>query len=163
MLGLTHMPPKIAAFLSTAVGFVILGVAALLYAQRLLEMPLKEFAPIGLSACASIGGLAGLCFGFARTCSTPEERSVPLYAGEKFFHAVLLIIQTLFLRFAEEGVLSIGWVSSTKWIGTMIRGIAAFIMLGVFFYGVYFAIYGFQELNAFLWLRYKRRLESRNK
>jgi hypothetical protein len=158
------MPHKIAAFLSTAVGFIIIGAAALLYAQQLMIMPVKEFAPIGLSACASIGGLAGLCFGFARSCTTPEERDVPLYAGEKFFHSVLLIIQTLFLKFAEDGLLAVGCVSSSKWISGAVRGTATVIMFVVLMYGVYFAIYGFEALNDFLWKRYKKRwLDIRKK
>jgi len=158
------MPPKIAAFLSTVVGFIILGVAALLYAQKLCYLPAKEFAPIGLSACASIAGLAGLCFGFARSCTTPEDCNVPLYAGEKFLHAVLLIIQTLFLKFAEDGLLAENWVSSSKWISGTVRTSTAIMMLGVFIYAVYFAIYGFEALNDFLWKRYKnRRLDVQKK
>jgi energy-converting hydrogenase Eha subunit C len=148
---------KFQSLFSRTIGQIVLGVAGVMYANQLWASPLDKVVAIGLLAFGAIAVLSALCFTMAPCLTTEEERYPTLYAGEKFFHSSLLLIQTIFLKYAGESLLNVQFVANVSWLHRSIGitiNIAASLTGAV---ATWFSIYGFQSLNEFFWQRYERR------
>ena len=86
----------------------------------------------------------------------------PLYAGEKFLHSCLLIIQSIFFKYASEHIIAFNYLNNISWLLNITKLITYLLLLTVVSYAVYFSLYGFEAINNFLWLRYEKRLKMRN-
>jgi hypothetical protein len=130
------MPPDLAALISKHVALFISGCAALFYVVSLLRSPLGDFAPVGLSAFAIIAGLAGVCYTLVQVIDSQKEKVTPLYAAEKFLHSSILLLQTLFLKYAEASVLE--FLAAIPWLQRTVELVFYLLFLATGLYGLYF-------------------------
>jgi hypothetical protein len=93
------IPPTLLPLLSKTLGNLIILLAGLFYVGELVKKPFEQTTGTILTAFGIIAGFSALCY-TAIPSYRRDQRGTPLYAGEKFLHSSLLIIQTLFLRFA---------------------------------------------------------------
>src|SRR5450631_973447 len=92
----------------TAIGTPIIFVTLIIYVQRAITQPSATVYPLVVTAFGMTAALSGICF---RMASSLLEDSTPRYAGEKFLHSAILLIQSLFLIYAKDAVISLGWMS----------------------------------------------------
>lgn len=151
------MFPRFASFLSSTIGYIIIGSAALMYMSQFIRQPVNEVFTIGLSAFALIAALSGLCYAFAPCLPNDEAKKAPLYAGEKFFHSCLLLLQTIFLKYVTDGLLSVKWVQSMPYINYSVSIVADFLLVVIGSLATYFCLFGFEAINDFFWKRYEVR------
>ena len=83
------------------------------------------------------------------------------YAGEKFLHASLLLIQTLFLIYARDALTDL--IKTNAFIVNAIKIVAAGILTLIAGTGGVCWSWGFSTLNEVLWDNWKRRIEEMNK
>jgi hypothetical protein len=146
------MPSRIAAFVSRVLVYIISMVAGFHYVTDLLRQPVERFASIGISAFAILAGLAAVCYSMIPTLHPDKDRGQPQYAGEKFLHSSILILQTLFLKYAEGGVFN--FIKSASWLQSLeflVNPIFYSLYFATGIYAFYFFVFGFDELNSFLW------------
>jgi hypothetical protein len=137
-------------FLSRSVGTVIVLMAGLTYIKEIVQRPLDQIAGVLLTAFGVIAALSALCFS-AAPCYSDQSKGETLYAGEKFLHSCVAIIQLLFLKYAVSRIPEWEFIKGLEWIDTLAR-----IVLGIFGLGaMYFAWLGLMYLNIFLWKRYE--------
>jgi hypothetical protein len=93
--------PKLYALASGWVATPLLYICTLVYLQNAIFQPAASTFPIGLSAFGVTAALSGICFSMARACENPGTAK---YAGEKFLHSAILLIQGLFLIYLRDAV-----------------------------------------------------------
>jgi hypothetical protein len=108
------MPPDLAALISKHVALFISGCAALFYVVSLLRSPLGDFRSGWTQRICHYRGLAGVCYTLVQVIDSQKEKVTPLYAAEKFLHSSILLLQTLFLKYAEASVLE--FLAATPWL-----------------------------------------------
>ena len=152
---------KFYSFTSKAIGYIIISASGLVYIQKLIIAPIEMVTPIALTAIATIAALSALCFSFVQSISDEHDKNSGLYAGEKFLHSTLLIILTLFLKYASDQALSFASIYSITWLKIIISIISGLLLIGIGGYAVTMAALGFHDLNKTLWSRYEK-LAKRN-
>jgi len=156
------MPPKWASSISKSVGYFVIMISGIFYIQRVVSEPLEKVTAIALSAIGIVGVLSAICYQAVPCFDNDHNREEVLYAGEKFLHSALLIIQTLFLKFALDQIVSFEFVKNTAWLKILSSGSFSFLIVGIGSFALYFACYGFDALNTFLWKQYELRMEKIN-
>ena len=151
------MTPKIFRILSAIIGYMITGIASLMYVNQIVNEPSDKVATLALSAFAVIAVLSGLCFALMPCLDRFEDRRVTLYAGEKFFHSSLLIIQTIFLKFAAGVLVSTEWLKNHAWLHFSVSMVSGILITAIAVLATYFFLFGFEALNDHLWERYEGR------
>jgi hypothetical protein len=145
--------PIITRLLSKYLCNFIVFIAGISYVGKLMKQPLDQITGVILTAFGAIAGLSALCY-TAIPFYKREGKESPLYAGEKFLHSCILIIQTLFLKFAVNGLLSSDALKNSEWL-KYIQGSVEFILAMFGLAAMALAFVGFNDLNNFLWKRYE--------
>ena len=148
---------KFQSLFSRTIGQIVLGAAGVMYANQLWVSPLDKVVTVGLSAFGAIAVLSALCFTMAPCLTTEEERRPTLYAGEKFFHSSLLLIQTIFLKFAGESLTNLQLIMDVHWLHSSLTAITSIASSLTGAVATWFSVYGFESLNDFFWQRYEKR------
>lgn len=154
------MPPQWASLVSKSIGYFIIGISGIFYIQRIVSEPLDRVTTIAMSAIGIIGVLSATCYQAVPCFNNDDNREEVLYAAEKFLHSALLIIQTLFLKFALDQILSIEFVGNTTWLKKISFASFSFLIFGIGSFALFFACYGFDSLNRFLWKQYELRMKK---
>jgi hypothetical protein len=158
------MFPRFASFVSSTVGYIIIAAAALMYMNQFIQSSINEVFTVGLSAFALVAALSGLCYALAPCLTIDEEKKTPLYAGEKFFHSCLLLLQTIFLKYVSISVLEIKWIQEHSSINYSVSIVFNILLVLISLIATYFCLFGFEAINDFLWKRYEVRWrEARQK
>ena len=80
------------------------------------------------------------------------------YAGEKFLHSSLLLIQTLMIAYVKQSLIASGWWNSHRTLSSVTVMILG-IVLALVSVGAAMAWYfGFEAVNGELWSNWDRRL-----
>jgi len=151
---------KLYSFISKYVGYAIISMSGLYYVQRILSESAEKVTSLALTAIAIIAALSALCFSYVPCISDEVDRNSGLYAGEKFLHSTLLVIQTLFLKYVAEQALSYDSIIAIFWLKITISIIAGTLLIGIGGFAVTMAALGFHDLNKTLWSHYKKIAEQ---
>jgi hypothetical protein len=90
---------------------------------------------------------------------TNKEEPTIRYAGEKFLHSSLLLIQTLIVIYAKEFLISLSFISTNNAINNIIEVIFGIILSFISSMAALTWFWGFDELNNDLWKKWKKRIE----
>ena len=143
---------------SRTLGYFVIFVTALIYVQNLWQLPLKSIANESFSGLGIIVGLSALSFTMYPCLSQDKDKKALLYAGEKFFHSSLLLVQAIMLKYASEAVKE----------STLLHSLTRLTLIGSFsislisvlcaVWATYLFLYGYNELNSLFWERYVQRI-----
>jgi len=156
------MPLKWASRLSQSIGYIIIFFAGQTYVLGLLLEPLPRITSIALSSLGAIVALAALCFAAVPCLPSENDKKAPMYAGEKFFHSTLLIIQTLFLKYGADTFLTYAWINSIQGLVVVLTILTYILIFGIGLFAVLNTAWGFDSLNRFFWQRYDERVHDQN-
>jgi hypothetical protein len=152
--------PWLYAKASTAVATPLLGVVTVVYTQQAISQRPADSYPFGMAAFGVSIAFAGVCY---TVPSSDGGLSTTRYAGEKFLHASLLLLQSLMLIFAKNAAITHSpqwvqpWVGTAKCLG-VVAGVVASLVAAAAAWCWY---WGFEELNSELWRNWERRIRSR--
>lgn len=133
----------------------------LLYVQDAIQLPATEIYTVGMSAFGITAGLSGVCFAMA---SVPRvTTSASEYAGEKFLHSAILLIQTLLTVSIRDALMHLQFIQDYSILTLSVKGIFAAILTFVAITAVQAWHFGFSELNGDLWKRWEHRVRELNK
>jgi hypothetical protein len=138
----------------------LLGLATMFYAQRAIIGPALEIYSTGMAAFGVTAGLSAVCFQMATTSAGSSSPSV--YAGEKFLHSSLLLLQTLLVVYVREAVLVSQFATSHPSLSWQVRGLAAAVLSLLAAAAAWTWYHGFSELNSALWRNWERRIRDLN-
>jgi hypothetical protein len=155
------MPHRIASIIRKQTGYLILGMTGTFYAIQLINESSSKVLTLGLSAFGILGILSAICFTLVPCLDKDDEKEYPLFAGEKFLHSCLFIIQSIFVKYASEQIIALQFLKNIPLLLIAINLIINTILIIVISYATYFSFFGFEALNEFLWNRCEKRLEER--
>ncbi len=138
----------------------LVGFSTIFYAMGAIRHPASEVYPVGLAALGVTAALSGICFTMA---PTNGQYSTERYAGEKFLHSSLLLIQSLLVVYIRDAVLASAWMQAHTTIAGNIAGLAAAAFSFVAAAAAWTWHHGFTDLNAVLWKNWERRISELNK
>jgi hypothetical protein len=152
---------KIASVISKEIGIAVLVVVAIIYDIQLATELTEKLVPFALSGVAFMAVLAGLCFSMAQFEENGQHKKQIAIAGEKLFHACILYVEAIFIRYALDRLILMPMLrNSPNSIGVVVDvSVVLVVLLSI--YGTYFFLYGFRMLNNIFWLRYEKRNEQK--
>ena len=130
---------------SVWIAIPLLGLATMFYAQRAIIGPALEIYSTGMAAFGVTAGLSAVCFQMATTSAGSSSPSV--YAGEKFLHSSLLLLQTLLVVYVREAVLVSQFATAHPSLSWQVRGLAAAVLSLLAAAVAWTWYHGFSELN----------------
>ncbi|OPY07481.1 MAG: hypothetical protein A4E66_02037 [Syntrophus sp. PtaB.Bin001] len=142
--------------MSKGFGYASMTVGGVTVALSISVKSVDQYLTVALSYLAIIAGLSGISFSASQGCEVPKEKKMLRYGGERFFHAVLLIVQAIFLRLmleSEEPFMRAHF-PSILWLG---RGFITICCTVLSLYALYQILRGFKSVNGYLWERVKIR------
>src|SRR6266540_4097742 len=110
--------PIVLGNISRGIAVPVLAAATIQYALALYHKPAVEVYPLALSAFGLTAALGSVCLSATGPIGSETTPHVLRYAGEKWLHAALLLLQVLILVFARDAM--IGWAGQHKWLKTAI-------------------------------------------
>lgn len=119
-----------------------------------------DTTPITNTAFAMVASLAALSFSACRAVTEPADHQDRLrYAGERFFHAAILLLFASLLKYAAFRLWS-GGQAATPIGYVIVIDVAGFLAAYSFGTALYASHAGLMELNNVLWLRYERQAQG---
>ena len=149
--------PYLNAHVSRYIATPLIAITAFTLTVSTFGLPAKEVYPMVFSVFGISAALSGICFTLA---VSPTNESSIKYAGEKFLHSSLLLIQSIAIVFVKSEILSSSFIKSSE-IRIEITSIV-FVILFTYVSSVawWSFYYGFKALNDDLWPKYKKRIEG---
>lgn len=147
------------AFISNAIGYFLIGVTGIIYANNLIIKETEEIFTVGLSALFIFSALSALCFSFFSVLKKDDEKNDMIYCGEKFLHSSLLIIQTILIKYAYNSLLNSSYIKNSWLLLLLIKIFFISVVTVCCLMGVFFALNGFQSLNDLLWRRVLQKIK----
>ena len=155
--------PTLWAKASTLVATPLIIVVALLYMGKIVGKPASEIYGFGLSAVGIAAALAAICLSAGLPVGTTTTLPVLRYAGEKYLHSCLLLIQVLFLAFARDSVLTWEWVARYDSLKRAVEALANTAGVFVAATAAWCWYWAFADLNKELWANWRHRIEEINR
>lgn len=154
------MKPEFPAFqsrVSTILAIPIIGITVSFFNYFATFKPSENVYTLAITFFGTTAALSGLCFAMSPTkTGEPAIR----YAGEKFLHSSVLLLQTIIVLFAKNSLLGLAFIEKNKILKVVIISLFTFIVLTISTYAAVTWFHGFQSLNKELWERYRARIES---
>lgn len=151
--------PVLYAKASTVIAAPILFITTVVYIQRAINQPAAEIFPLTMTAFGVTAALSGICFTMAPLTT---NESTARYAGEKFLHSSLLLIQSLIIIYAKDAIINLPFIIdhglAKKIVAVIFSSIVSLVSstAGLTWY------WGFSELNRELWRNWERRIANIN-
>jgi hypothetical protein len=135
----------------------LIGLVTIFYVARAINQRATDVYGFAMAAFGVTAALSAICL----TLSERVDGSSRIrYAGEKFLHSSLLLIQTAMIIYLKDAVTASHWLSSHPWISNSARTLIV-TLLGLLSSGAAVAwYYGFDALNSQLWQNWERRHEN---
>jgi hypothetical protein len=149
--------PALYAKASMTVATPLIGLVTIFYVTSAINEPAADVYRMALAAFGVTAALSGICL----TVSEPiDGLSNIRYAGEKFLHSSLLLIQTAIVIYLKNAVSASDWLSKHPWISSSARALTLGL-LGLLSAAAAVAWYfGFAAVNSQLWQNWERRIEN---
>lgn len=153
--------PKLFALVSVWIATPLLFICTTVSIQHAINQPATDSLPIGLSAFGITAALSGVSFSMARASENPVTAN---YAGEKFLHSAILLIQSLVVLYIRDTVVEIDWIKTWPWPNLVItvKLVAHGILFLVTAAASWTWYHGYSELNDVLWKNWEQRILNIN-
>ena len=151
--------PILFARTSTLVATPLITYFALSYVAQAVQEPAVKMFPLGLSIFGITAALSSMSFSMARA---GDNEAIAKYAGEKFLHSAILLIQCLLVLYIRDTVVEIELFKNWSYLLTTIKGATTAIVGLLAAVAAVAWFHGYEELNQVLWEKWRRRREHIN-
>ena len=149
--------PMLNAKVSMYVATPLIACTGIFIVSNAFSIPATEFYPMVFSAFGVTIALSGICFALA---ALPLKKSKVKYAGEKFLHSSLLLMQLIAIIYIKSSLLKTSFVKTNNSLKLIIVAClsAVFILVATVAFWIFY--HGFDALNDELWHNYRKRIEK---
>ncbi len=151
--------PELYAKASMLVATPLIGLVAIFYVASAISQPASEVYGIGMAAFGVTAGLSAICFNVHETV---HGASKFWYAGEKFLHSSMLLVQTMMLVYLDDFLVGSTWLSNHLWLGTLLRMLPRLLLSFISGAAAITWYLGFDVLDSLLWQNWRKRVEDIN-
>ena len=151
--------PILFAKASTVIATPLLGLVTINYALHLINQRGSEVYPVSVAAFGVTAALSGLCFAVAAVQNSLKNAR---YAGEKFLHSSLLLIQTVMIAYLKESMSNSAWWMSHATLVAVVNSVFSILLTLLAAAAAWAWYFGFAALNDELWGNWERRIAEIN-
>lgn len=148
--------PILFAKASTIIAAPLVLITLSFYVTHAIILPASEVFPMAIAVFGITAALSGVCF--TMSPSKNDEYNIR-YAGEKFLHSSLLLMQSLILIYSKESLISLSYISSTNTIKTIIIAVFSALLGLISSMAAITWFHGFDALNNELWKKWEKRID----
>jgi hypothetical protein len=149
--------PSFYAAASMWVATPLIALFASFYVTSAYTKPGSAVYPLGMAILGITLALAGVCFTVPE--STDGSRGL-YYAGEKFLHSALLLIQSVMLVYIKEEISGSGWWKQHAGLTVAVFGAIAGLFALTSGGAAVCWYWAFDAANRQMWANWKRKIES---
>jgi hypothetical protein len=136
---------------------LIIYLIALYYTYILIADFTKDTTLITNTAFGICASLAALSFSCSRSLmDSKEDKDRFSYAGERFFHAAVLLISTSLVRYLVLSVLDSNFFQEKSFQLAIIKSFAGVYIVTIFFWAVTSSVGALIVINKLLWKRFNK-------
>lgn len=154
--------PKLFAVASEVIATPLLFIFALVSVQHAIDQPASSSLATGLSTFGVTAALSGVSFSMARTSTDSSTAYFAGYAGEKFLHSAILLIQCLVVLYIRDTIVEIDWVKGWPSLITTAKAVAHVLLFMLTAAGLWTWHHGYSKLNEILWRNWEQRIHNIN-
>ena len=151
--------PALYGYASKWIATPLLGFFTLQYLLHAISAPSSEVYSIGMSAFGVTAALSGICFTMVPFYSYADTAK---YAGEKFLHASILLIQTLFIIYLRDELVDPDWSKSLPEVARVLRAVLVGVLTLITTAAGWAWYHGYEEINTSLWKSWEDRINAIN-
>lgn len=140
----------------------LIAFCTIIYAQDAVNQPASRMFPIGLAIFGMTAALSGVSFSMARAYDNVASVDTAKYAGEKFLHSAILLVQGLLLLYIRDTAVENEWVKIGPHLVSAIKVVTNSLASLVTAGASWAWFHGYAELNKILWENWRRRIENIN-
>lgn len=148
--------PAWAAKASMYVAVPLVGLVAINYVTTAIGTADNSVFALGATAFGVTAALAGICF---TVPAARQDTSAMRFAGEKFLHAAVLLIQLLMLTYLVKVMAGLGWLGSHSFLRIPATGLLYLLLGTISAMACFTWLQGLDELNTQLWTNWRQRME----
>jgi hypothetical protein len=152
--------PILFAKASTVIAIPIILITLSFYITHAINLPANEVFPLAITAFGITAALSGVCFTMA---PIKTDESAIRYAGEKFLHSSLLLIQSVIVIYAKDSLVSLDIMTKHGTIKIIIVIVFSFVISLVSLMAAITWYHGFDSLNSDLWKKWEKSIENMRK
>lgn len=149
--------PYLNAIASKYIATPLIALTTIFLITSAFRLPAQEVYPMVFSAFGITVALSGICFTVA---TSPSDEYNIKYAGEKFLHSSLLLIQLITILYVKSEIIKLSFIKTNPialGISSSVISILFTFVSAVASWSFYF---GFEVLNDDMWGKYKKRIEK---
>lgn len=137
----------------------LMAAVGCMYASLIVRQPATEVYTAAMSAFGITAALTAVCL--SATVPTRYGSTAPVlgYAGEKFLHATILLVQVIFLVFARDYLLPDGHLRLVRRVVQVGANAAALWVITAATWCWYWAL---DALNDELWSNWQKNVDATN-
>lgn len=149
--------PSLNANASKYIATPLIGLTTIFLITSGIKLPAQEVYPMVFSAFGITAALSGICFTLA---TSPSDEHTVKYAGEKFLHSSLLLIQLIAIVYVKSEMLKLSFIKTNPIVMGISSGVISILFTFVSAVASWSFYYGFDVLNDDMWEKYKMRIEK---
>ena len=136
---------------------LLVYVIGVYYTYTLFRYIEKDTTSITNAAFAIVASMAALSFSCARAIEKASgEKDRFVYAGERYFHASVLLLVASIIKYTLQSLHASEWVASHEWFVQGLRYTIGLFPGILFFWALSSAHTGLKVINQLLWSRFGR-------
>lgn len=154
--------PALWANVSTFIATPVIIAVSVAYMHSFVYAPYSKSYEFALSAIGISAALSAICLSAMLPIEANKTLLVFRYAGEKFLHSCLLLIQALIIAFARDNILLWDWFVPFNGLRRAVELIADTAGLLVTATAAFCWYWAFEGLNKQLWANWRQRVQEMN-
>ena len=147
--------PVLWAKVSMWVASPLILLVTVLYVLQAISRSAADVYAVGMTAFGMTAALAGICFTVPKEADGSSDTH---YAGEKFLHSALLLIQSLMIIYVKEVVTASAWGHAHPGISNCSKAVLEAVLSLVSTAAAFCWFWGFEVVNSRLWENWAQRM-----
>lgn len=149
--------PYLNAIASKYIATPLIAFTTIFLSTSVFRFPAQEVYPMVFSAFGITIALSGICF---TVPTSPSDEYNFKYAGEKFLHSSLLLIQLIAILYVKTEIIKFSFIKTNLILMGISNSVFSMTFTFISAVALWSFYYGFEVLNDDLWGKYKKRIEK---
>lgn len=153
--------PAIYALASKIIAIPAVSIITILFISKAITFPPSNIFSMSITVFGVTVALSGVCF--SMVSSAPDHTKDIKFAGEKFLHSSILLIQAIILIYARNALVHSTHINQYVMAKNIIYRIFQLVIMIISTTSAFTWLQGFSAINDVLWKRWKLRIENPEK
>jgi hypothetical protein len=151
--------PYFYALASVWVAVPVIGLVTAYFAASVIYRPASDLYPLNITAFGVTAALASICYAIPTGAGGLTDAR---YAGEKFLHSSLLLIQALMVLYLKDASAASAWLGRHPSLAGVLSSLITILLVLLSAGAATAWFWGFHAVNRELWQNWEQRIRDIN-